>query len=166
MRFTYSFFFYLYLFLFIGVAHAENAVKVIDGDTIHIGSKKYRFSGIDTPEMKQTCKKDNQIVMCGVIAKNALVKKINKQQVNCKEEEIDRYKRIVAECFVNNESLSKYLVRNGHAVAYRKYSMKFVEDEDYAKQNKLGLWSMNFDYPWDYRTKLRSKEISAKSGQK
>jgi endonuclease YncB( thermonuclease family) len=157
MRFTYSFFFYLYLFLFIGVAHAENAVKVIDGDTIHIGSKKYRFSGIDTPEMKQTCKKDNQIVMCGVIAKNALVKKINKQQVNCKEEEIDRYKRIVAECFVNNESLSKYLVRNGHAVAYRKYSMKFVEDEDYAKQNKLGLWSMSFDYPWDYRAKLRSK---------
>ena len=157
MRFTYSFFFYLYLFLFIGVAHAENAVKVIDGDTIHIGSKKYRFSGIDTPEMKQTCKKDNQIVMCGVIAKDALVKKINKQQVNCKEEEIDRYKRIVAECFVNNDSLSKYLVRNGHAVAYRKYSMKFVEDEDYAKQNKLGLWSMSFDYPWDYRAKLRSK---------
>ena len=145
MRFTCSIFFCL--FLFIGVAHAENTVKVIDGDTINIGSKKYRFSGIDTPEMKQTCKKDNQIVMCGVIAKNALVKKINKQQVNCKEEEIDRYKRIVAECFVGNDSLSKYLVRNGHAVAYRKYSMKFVEDEDYAKQNKLGLWSMNFDYP-------------------
>ena len=155
MRFTYSFFFCL--LLFIGVAHAKNAVKVIDGDTIHIGSKKYRFSGIDTPEMKQTCKKDNQIVMCGVIARDALVKKINKQQVNCKEEEIDRYKRIVAECFVNNESLSKYLVRNGHAVAYRRYSMKFVEDEDYAKQNKLGLWSMSFDYPWDYRAKLRSK---------
>ena len=155
MRFTYSFFFCL--LLFIGVAHAKNAVKVIDGDTIHIGSKKYRFSGIDTPEMKQTCKKDNQIVMCGVIARDALVKKINKQQVNCKEEEIDRYKRIVAECFVNNDSLSKYLVRNGHAVAYRKYSMKFVEDEDYAKQNKLGLWSMSFDYPWDYRAKLRSK---------
>ena len=155
MRFTYSFFFCL--LLFIGVAHAKNAVKVIDGDTIHIGSKKYRFSGIDTPEMKQTCKKDNQIVMCGLIARDALVKKINKQQVNCKEEEIDRYKRIVAECFVNNESLSKYLVRNGHAVAYRRYSMKFVEDEDYAKQNKLGLWSMSFDYPWDYRAKLRSK---------
>ena len=155
MRFTYSFFFCL--LLFIGVAHAKNAVKVIDGDTIHIGSKKYRFSGIDTPEMKQTCKKDNQIVMCGVIARDALVKKINKQQVNCKEEEIDRYKRIVAECFVGNDSLSKYLVRNGHAVAYRKYSMKFVEDEDYAKQNKLGLWSMSFDYPWDYRAKLRSK---------
>ena len=155
MRSAYPFFFCL--FLFIGVAHAENSAKVIDGNTIHIGSKKYRFSGIDTPEMKQTCKKDNQIVMCGVIAKNALVKKINKQQVNCKEEEIDRYKRIIAECFVNNESLSKYLVRNGYAVAYRRYSMKFVEDEDYAKKNKLGLWSMSFDYPWDYRAKLRSK---------
>ncbi len=136
---------------------AAEQVKVIDGDTIHIGKLKYRFSGIDAPEMKQSCRKDEKEVLCGVLAKNALIDKINNSPVTCKIEEVDRYKRLVAECFVNEESLSKYLVRNGYAVAYRRYSMKFVEDENYAKENKLGLWSMTFDYPWDYRTKARAK---------
>jgi endonuclease YncB( thermonuclease family) len=132
-------------------AHAKDNIKVIDGDTIHIGKLKYRFSGIDAPEMKQLCNKDGKEVFCGVLAKNVLIEKINNSPVTCKIEEIDRYKRLVAECFVREESLSKFLVKNGYAVAYRRYSMKFVEDENYAKENKLGLWSMTFEYPWDYR---------------
>ena len=136
---------------------AAEQVKVIDGDTIHIGKLKYRFSGIDAPEMKQLCNKDGKEVLCGVLAKNALIDKINNSPVTCKIEEVDRYKRLVAECFVREESLSKFLVKNGYAVAYRRYSMKFVEDENYAKENKLGLWSMTFEYPWDYRTKARAK---------
>ena len=148
---------FICLFLITGSVAAKTSLAVIDGDTIHIGDKKYRFSGIDTPEMKQTCQKDGVVIMCGVIAKDALQNKINNREVSCKDEEIDRYQRIVAECFVGEESLSKYLVRNGYAVAYRKYSNKFIEDEEYARQNKLGLWSMTFEYPWDYRAKLRSK---------
>ena len=136
---------------------AAEQVKVIDGDTIHIGKLKYRFSGIDAPEMKQLCNKEGKEVLCGVLAKNALIDKINNSPVTCKIEEVDRYKRLVAECFVREESLSKFLVKNGYAVAYRRYSMKFVEDENYAKENKLGLWSMTFEYPWDYRTKARAK---------
>ena len=136
---------------------AEEQVKVIDGDTIHIGKLKYRFSGTDAPEIKQLCNKDGKEVLCGVLAKNALIEKINNSPVTCKIEEVDRYKRLVAECFVREESLSKFLVKNGYAVAYRRYSMKFVEDENYAKENKLGLWSMAFEYPWDYRTKARAK---------
>ena len=136
---------------------AAEQVKVIDGDTIHIGKLKYRFSGIDAPEMKQSCRKDEKEVLCGVLAKNALIEKINNSPVTCKIEEVDRYKRLVAECFVREESLSKFLVKNGYAVAYRRYSMKFVEDENYAKENKLGLWSMTFEYPWDYRAKASAK---------
>ena len=154
---TFYKFFFLSILLFTSSAFSQEKAYVVDGDTIHIGSNKYRFSGIDTPEMKQTCSKDNKIVMCGVLAKNALIKKINNQPVLCKEETIDRYKRIVAECFVNNKSLSKYLVRKGYAFAYRRYSKKFIKDERYAKENKLGLWSMTFEYPWEYRRKLRSK---------
>ena len=44
-----------------------------------------------------------------------------------------------------------YLVRSGYGFAYRRYSKKFVPDEDYARINKIGMWSMEFDYPWDYR---------------
>lgn len=136
---------------------AEEKVKVIDGDTIHIGKLKYRFSGIDAPEMKQLCNKGGKEVLCGLLAKNALIDKINNSPVTCKIEEVDRYKRLVAECFVREESLSKFLVKNGYALAYRRYSMKFVDDENYAKENKLGLWSMTFEYPWDYRAKARAK---------
>ena len=139
------------------ILRADEKIKVIDGDTIHIGKLKYRFSGIDAPEMKQLCNKDGKEVLCGVLAKNALIEKINNSPVTCKIEEVDRYKRLVAECFVREESLSKFLVKNGYAVAYRRYSMKFVEDENYAKEHKLGLWSMTFEYPWDYRTKARAK---------
>ena len=54
---------------------------------------------------------------------------------------------------MNNESLSSYLVKSGYAFAFRRYSKKFIPDEDYAKLNKLGMWSMEFDYPWDWRKK-------------
>ena len=128
-------------------------IKITDGDTIKLNGDKIRFSGIDTPELKQTCTKDGKKILCGLNAKKILVDKIGNNKVTCVKEGKDRYKRILAECFVNNESLSTYLVRSGYAFAYRKYSKKFISDEEFAKSNKLGLWSMEFDYPWDWRKK-------------
>ena len=128
-------------------------LKVVDGDTIHLDGKKIRFLGIDTPELKQSCIKDKVVNACGVTAKKILIKKIGNNGVECITEGKDKYKRILAECFVNKISLSSYLVRNGYAFAYRKYSKKFVIDEDFARNNNLGMWSMKFEYPWDYRKK-------------
>jgi len=144
--------FFLILFFLPTIVFAQN-LRVVDGDTIHIGKIKYRFHGIDAPEMSQICKQNNKSIKCGVLSKVKLVEKINNQKVNCKKITTDRYKRIVAECFVNNESLSSFLVKNGYAFAYRRYSKQFVEDENFAKKNKLGLWAMEFQYPWDYRRK-------------
>ena len=128
-------------------------IKIIDGDTINLNGEKIRFIGIDTPELKQTCNKNNEVILCGVEARKLLIEKIGNNKVKCKKEGTDQYKRTLAECFVNDISLSSYLVRNGYAFAYRKYSKKYVEDEDYAKKNNLGMWSMKFEYPWNYRKK-------------
>ena len=97
--------------------------------------------------------RDSVINTCGITAKQILVDKIAENNVICVSEGKDHYKRTLAECFVNNESLSRYLVRSGYAFAYRRYSKKFIKDEDYAKFNKLGMWSMEFEYPWDWRKK-------------
>jgi endonuclease YncB( thermonuclease family) len=129
----------------------SQTIKIVDGDTIHLNGEKIRFTGIDTPELKQTCLKDGVKDLCGVTAKQILIDKIENNNVKCISEGKDQYKRILAECFVNNESLSSYLVRSGYAFAYRRYSEKFIPDEDYARANKIGMWSMEFDYPWDYR---------------
>ena len=132
------------------ISFADN-LKIIDGDTIILNGDKIRFSGIDSPELKQTCLKDDQEVNCGMIAKMLLVKKIDNNTPKCISEGQDAYKRTLAECFVNGESLSAFLVRSGYAFAYRKYSKKFIKDEEFAKENKLGMWSMKFQYPWDFR---------------
>jgi endonuclease YncB( thermonuclease family) len=124
---------------------------IVDGDTIYLDGEKIRFTGIDTPELKQTCSKDGVKTSCGEIAKQILIKKIGNNSIECIREGKDRYKRTLAECFVNNKSISSYLVRSGYAFAYRKYSKKFIIDEDFAKDNKVGMWSMKFEFPWDYR---------------
>ena len=129
----------------------SQTIKIVDGDTIHLNGEKIRFTGIDTPELKQSCLKEGIKDPCGVTAKQILIDKIGNNNIECISEGKDRYKRTLAECFVNNESLSSYLVRSGYAFAYRRYSKKFVSDENYARINKIGMWSMEFNYPWDFR---------------
>ena len=131
----------------------SDEIKIIDGDTIHLNNEKIRFTGIDTPELKQTCSKNNEIIYCGIQARQLLINRIGKNKVKCVREGKDQYKRTLAECFVNDLSLSKFLVREGYAFAYRKYSKKFIEDENFAKNNNMGIWSMKFEYPWDWRKK-------------
>ena len=81
-------------------------IKIIDGDTIHLNNEKIRFTGIDTPELKQTCNKNNEIIYCGIQARQLLINKIGKNKVNCVREGKDQYKRTLAECFVNDLSLN------------------------------------------------------------
>ena len=137
-------------------------VKVVDGDTIKINSKKIRLYGIDAPEKKQKCKKTYLTIsfmsftkdyMCGEVSTQKLIKKINKQKLNCNILDVDRYKRLIGECFKRNINLNSWMVSNGYAVAYRKYSKKYVTDEINAKNNKLGIWQGKFEMPWDYRRK-------------
>jgi len=126
-------------------------VTVVDGDTIKLGDVKIRFSGIDAPEINQICVASEGKVACGKISRDILITKVTNNKISCTDEGKDFYGRVLGECFVNGESLSRYLVREGFAFAYRKYSDKFISDEEYAKSNRLGMWSMKFQYPWDYR---------------
>ena len=141
----------VFLFSYIDVKSQD--IKITDGDTIRINGEKIRFSGIDTPELRQTCLKRGIEEPCGITAKQILIDKIADNKIVCIREGKDQYKRTLAECFVNNESLSSYLVKSGYAFAYRRYSKKFIKDEDFARTNKIGMWSMEFNYPWDWRKK-------------
>ena len=75
--------------LWISVSLANN-LRVVDGDTIILNGEKIRFSGIDTPELKQTCLKDNEEVGCGMFAKMLLVKKIGNNTPICIGKEKER----------------------------------------------------------------------------
>ncbi len=134
--------------------------KVTDGDTIKIDTFKIRLDGIDAPEKKQTCKRPYFTIFmftfykdyfCGKKSTEALIKKINNQKITCKISDIDYFKRLIGECYKGKTNLNAWLVSNGHAVAFRKYSKKYVPDEIVAKQEKKGMWQGKFEMPWDYR---------------
>jgi endonuclease YncB( thermonuclease family) len=134
--------------------------KVIDGDTIRIEKKKIRFFGIDAPESKQLCQKTwlsisflsfNRDYPCGAISTKKLRNKINNKFIMCKSNNKDRYNRFIAECYKDKTNINRWMVLNGYAVAYRKYSKKFVSDENLAKRDKLGMWAGTFKMPWDWR---------------
>ena len=137
--------------------------KIIDGDTVHINSKKIRLEGIDAPEIKQQCKKDflkisvyigfnfTRDYSCGVVSKNKLIEKINNTEINCISTSKDRYKRYLATCYKEKINLNKWMVRRGYAVAYKRYSKDYVGDENYARENKLGIWQGKFIRPEKWR---------------
>ena len=150
------------LFFFQNVQASEiiGIPKVVDGDTIHIKSYKIRLEGIDAPEMKQKCKKPFLQIMffnfqkdydCGLISKKKLIQKIGNKPVKCILLGKDRYKRYLAKCLKDSLDLNRWMVRNGYAVAYRKYSKLYILDENFAKQEKLGLWKGTFVKPEKWR---------------
>ena len=137
--------------------------KIIDGDTVHINNKKIRLEGIDAPEIKQQCKKPflkisaligfqfSKSYSCGIISKKKLIDKIDNSKIRCISSSKDRYKRYLATCYKEKINLNKWMVRNGHAVAYKRYSKDYVKDEDFANENKLGLWQGSFMMPEKWR---------------
>ena len=137
--------------------------KVIDGDTVHIDIYKFRLEGIDAPEMRQQCKKESFKISffigftfykdysCGRVSKEKLITKIDNIEIKCISSSKDRYKRYIATCYKGKTNLNQWMVRNGYAIAYRRYSKKYVPDEEFAKENKLGLWKGKFMEPEKWR---------------
>lgn len=131
--------------------------SVIDGDTIEIHNTRIRLSGIDAPESRQLCTIEDKPYRCGQQAALALDKFIANSTLRCEGSKTDRYKRLIAVCYLKDKDINAWLVENGWAMAYRQYSMDYVEQEDAAKANKVGIWRGEFEAPWDFRKKRRYK---------
>ena len=143
---------------------------VTDGDSIKINNNRIRLVGIDAPEINQQCKlKENgDEYPCGKWSKRSLKSFVEGSDVTCFYNELDRYKRILGVCYRGNQNsvavkkkvkdleLNSYMVRLGNAVAYKKYSSKYVDDEKYAIENNYGMWAGEFEMPWDYRKSIKN----------
>ena len=136
-------------------------VEVIDGDTIKVNKKKIRLFGIDAPEKDQICKKIylsflifyfQKDYKCGEQSTLALLEKLRDKEVKCIiKKNKDRYKRNIGTCYIKNQDINSWLVKSGYAIAYIKYSKKYVLDEQYAKENNLGIWKGTFIKPEKWR---------------
>jgi endonuclease YncB( thermonuclease family) len=130
--------------------------SVIDGDTLNLHGKRIRLHGIDAPESRQSCSQDGQNWRCGQQASLALSDHIESRTLRCEQRDIDRYKRIVAVCFMGGEDINAWLVRSGWAMAYRQYSKDYITVEMEARAARTGIWAGEVQPPWEWRRKSKS----------
>lgn len=131
----------------------RGSVVVQDGDSLRMGEKRLRLSGIDAPELAQTCGAPGAPTPCGRRAREHLVALIAGEMVICSGSRQDRYGRLLAGCEAGGLSLNRAMVRDGWAVSFDD----FAAEEDEARKARRGLWSGEFVPPSDWR---RSHERS------
>ena len=132
--------------------------SVIDGDTIEIHGQRIRLHGIDAPESSQECLSSNRTPWrCGQRAALVLAEHIANSAIRCHPLDRDRYGRIIATCLKGSEDISKWIVANGWAVAFRRFSLDYAEDEERARRARRGLWEGTFEMPWDWRARRRER---------
>ena len=125
--------------------------KCIDGDTarffINGESKTVRFLSINAPEIahddiaEEFYGKESSEYVCKVLKRS---KKI-KLQYDPKSDKTDKYDRVLAWVYVDNDLLQKELVKKGYAeVKYvyddYLYSNELKDLEIKAKDKKIGMW--------------------------
>lgn len=133
-------------------AAIQGRASVVDGDTLEVQGTRIRLFGIDAPESAQTClDQSSKTYRCGQRAAFALADKVGARPVSCQPTGKDRYGRVVARCSVAGEDLQVWMVRNGHALAFRRYSKAYRPYEAEAKARKAGMWKGSFEAPWDWR---------------
>ena len=147
----------LILFIFVSFVFLLNTnakkIKVeldncIDGDTISIKSNeiytKVRFLAIDAPEIdkEEPYSLEAKDYLCELIknGKNIYL------EYDKKSDKVDKYDRTLAWVWIDDTLLQTELVKNGYAkVAYLydeyKYASELRKFEEYAKDNKLNIWS-------------------------
>ena len=120
--------------------------RIVDGDTLALGSTRIRLADIDAPERSQTCGEAAAPWPCGARAEARLAE-LARAEVSCQPEDRDRWGRIVAVCLSHDIDLGAAMVRDGLAVSTGRYGAFQAE----ARTAGRGIWAGPFVAPAQWR---------------
>lgn len=131
--------------------------SIIDGDTLEVHGIRIRLWGIDAPESSQFCRgADSLPYRCGGKAANDLDAFVGTRPVRCTPIALDQYQRMVATCSVEGVDLGEWLVRNGLALDWPRYSRgRYGSAQREAERAGQGIWVGSYVVPWRYRACIR-----------
>ena len=134
----------------------SGTVRFSDADTLHVGKVKVRLYGIDAHELGQGCNRpDGTPWPCGKWAADEAQRRYDGVTANCTTLDHDPYGRTVARCLTGGQDIAAALVRDGVALAYRKYSLDYVDAEKQAAFAERGIWSGTMETPEAFRAAAR-----------
>lgn len=99
-----------------GIDFSGRVTRTVDGDTFWISSRNVsiRIWGLDAPETNRAG---------GSNATAALTRLISSQTLQCRQRDIDRYGRIVGQCFLpNGRDIAAAMIASRTATEYCRYS--------------------------------------------
>ena len=145
------------------LAHAADVTgvpKIRDGDQVAFGATRIRLAGIDAPSNDQLClNPSGERWTCGAAAHEALQKFAGDKPWICHVQRTDRFGRSVAKCEISGEDVSQWMVKNGWALAYVRYSQAYTAEEKAARDARAGIWAGAFIAPWDWRVRNKKTAI-------
>lgn len=139
------------------------AVRAVDGDTLSATeqgrTQRIRLSGIDAPELAQTCRDaQGRTWACGSAARSQLSTLVARGHVTCTRRGEDRYGRLLATCSSGAVGdIGEAMVRSGYAVNYSRYTSDYAGAEREARAARRGVWQGEFDNPEDWRRHARAQ---------
>ncbi len=122
--------------------------KIIDGETLVVGGKRFRLWGIDAPDPRQTCTIRRRDYNCGRISATALMDLVAGVHVTCRPV---KGATDVARCYAGGYELSEGMVHTGWALAAPRDHARFAPIEKRAAMARRGLWQGEFVMPWDWQ---------------
>lgn len=148
-----------------GESTSWQVVRVTDGDTIVVHSggqeERIRFCGIDAPEIQHGSKAGQLLGEQSKAYLQQLIDETNGTVVLMATDR-DRYGRLVAEVFTvkangEEKSLQNEMLLAGMAYVYPQYVSSCPNEqpmrmaEAVAQQQHVGVWSREYQRPWEFR---------------
>ena len=93
--------------------------RIVDGDTFWISSQPVRIRvwGLDAPETNRPG---------GAAATAAMTRLISGQVLHCRQRDIDRFGRIVGQCFLpDGRDITREMIRSGTATEFCRFSRNY-----------------------------------------
>lgn len=134
----------------------QGPAHVHDGDTFTVAGVKIRLFGVDAPEMDQNCERaDGSDWACGRWSRDEVMRLVKGRDLRCVEQDRDKYGRMVARCYLNDQDLAKLLVQRGVVFSYPQYSHDYIAVEKTAQAAQRGLWAATTVAPAEFRRQKR-----------